>query len=187
MDLIYFKRYRMEINLAGRELTPRSPPGGYIVCPWSPSLLDAFSEAKFRSFRTEMDANVFPCLGELSGCRRLMNEIIRKPGFLPEATWLLTFTRPGRGRVEHCGTVQGVRDRTNGQGAIQNLGVAPEHRNLGLGTVLLQHALQGFRRAGLTRVYLEVTAQNDGAIRFYRRMGFVTVKTVYKAVEPVYS
>jgi hypothetical protein len=47
--------------------------------------------------------------------------------------------------------------------------------------------LGGFRQAGISRVYLEVTAQNEGAIRLYRRLGFVTVKTVYKAVEPVYS
>jgi GNAT superfamily N-acetyltransferase len=187
MDLIYFKRYRMEINLAGRDLTPEPPPAGYRIHPWDPSLLDAFAEAKYLSFRTEMDANVFPCLGEVSGCRRLMHEIVRKPGFLPEATWLLTYAWAARGRTEYCGTVQGVRDRNNGQGAIQNLGVAPSHRDHGLGTVLMLHALQGFRRAGLTRVYLEVTAQNDGAIRLYRRMGFVTVKTVYKAVEPVYS
>ena len=82
--------------------------------------------------------------------------------------------------------MQGIRDG-NGLGAIQNLGIAPEHRNGGLGTILLFHALQGFRQAGIRRVYLEVTAQNDGAIRLYRRLGFVTVKTVYKAVEHVYS
>ena len=41
--------------------------------------------------------------------------------------------------------------------------------------------------AGIGRVYLEVTAQNEGALRLYRRLGFVTVKTVYKAVEHVYS
>jgi GNAT superfamily N-acetyltransferase len=187
MDLTYFKRFRMEINLAGRDLTPRPTRPGYRILAWDPRLLDAFTEAKYQSFRGEIDANVFPCLADRDGCRRLMNEIIRKPGFLPEATWLLTFARSAWGRTECCGTVQGVRDRTNGMGSIQNLGVAPAHRDCGLGTILLLHALQGFRRAGLTRVYLEVTAENEGAIRLYRRVGFVTVKTVYKAVETVYS
>ena len=154
--------------------------------PWHPSLLDAFAAAKFASFRTEIDANVFPCLGELDGCRRLMAEIIRKPGFLPEATWLLACSAGNRGRLDYCGTIQGVRDRA-GLGAIQNVGIAPEHRGAGLGTSLLFHAMAGFRRAGLNRIYLEVTAQNEGAIRLYRRIGFVTAKVVYKAVEPVYS
>ncbi len=197
MDIMYFKRYRMEITLAGRDLAPRWAPEGYRFEPWTPALLDAFAEAKYLSFRSEIDANVFPCLGELDGCRRLMQEIVRKQGFLAGTTWLLTYSRgraPGGARStlglgrqpEFCGTVQGIRD-ANGLGAIQNLGIAPEHRNGGLGTILLFHALQGFRRAGIGRVYLEVTAQNNGAIRLYRRLGFVTVKTVYKAVEHVYS
>jgi ribosomal protein S18 acetylase RimI-like enzyme len=185
MDLMYFKRYRMEITLAGRDLAPLRAPEGYRFEPWNPALLDAFAEAKFVSFRGEIDANVFPCLGELDGCRRLMHEIACKPGFLPGTTWLLTFGRDSR-RPEFCGTVQGIRD-AGGLGAIQNLGIAPEHRNGGLGTILLFHALQGFRHVGIGRVYLEVTAHNEGALRLYRRLGFVTVKTVYKAVEHVYS
>jgi ribosomal protein S18 acetylase RimI-like enzyme len=186
MELTYFKRYRMEIDLAGRDFTPAAASADYCFVPWRPALLEAFAEAKHQSFRGEIDSNVFTCLGDMDGCRRLMTEIARKPGFLPEATWLLTCQRSGRGRPENCGTVQGIRDHA-GQGAIQNLGIAPEHRNCGLGTSLLFCALTGFRLAGLARVYLEVTAQNEGAIRLYHRLGFVTVKTVYKAVEPVYS
>jgi ribosomal protein S18 acetylase RimI-like enzyme len=185
MDLMYFKRYRMEIVLADRNFDPPQAPDGYRFEPWNPALLEAFAEAKYVSFRGEIDANVFPCLGELDGCRRLMREIARKPGFLPETTWLLTYRR-GSKLPEFCGTVQGIRD-VSGLGAIQNLGIAPEHRNGGLGTILLFYALYGFRRAGIGRVYLEVTAQNEGALRLYRRIGFVTVKTVYKAVEHVYS
>ena len=90
---MYFKRYRMEITLAGRDLVPRRAPEGYRFEPWNPALLEAFAEAKYQSFRSEIDANVFPCLGEMDGCVRLMREIVRKPGFLPETTWLLTFPR----------------------------------------------------------------------------------------------
>ena len=182
MDSTYFKRYRMEIDLAGRDLAAGPLPPGYRFVPWHESLLDAFAEAKYLSFRDELDANVFPCLGDPAGCRRLMSEISRKPGFLAEATWLLVYTPPDGGSVENCGTVQGIRDR-QGLGAIQNLGIAPAHRDAGLGTRLLFRALEGFRRAGLSRVHLEVTAENEGAIRLYRRLGFVTAKTVFKAAE----
>lgn len=186
MDLAYFKRFRMEIRLAGRDFRPSPLPSRYYVLPWEESLLDAFAQAKYRSFRNELDANVFPCLAEFKGCRRLMSEIVRKPGFLPDATWLVVYLPGGHRRPEYCGTVQGVRDKY-GLGAIQNLGTAPEHRNAGLGTCLLLHSLAGFRRAGISRVYLEVTSQNQGAIRLYRRVGFVTIRTVYKAVEAEYS
>ena len=96
MDLMYFKALS-DGNLIGRSrsVRPRAADG-YRFESWNPALLDAFAEAKYLSFRSEIDANVFPCLGELDGCRRLMREIVRKPGFLPETTWLLTYSRSPR-------------------------------------------------------------------------------------------
>jgi ribosomal protein S18 acetylase RimI-like enzyme len=182
MEIVYFKRYRMEIKLAGRDLIASPAPPRYSFIPWNASLLDAFSQAKYLSFRNEMDTELFPCLSDFEGCRRLMRKISHKPGFLSQATWLLAYTPPGSHRVDYCGTVQGVRDK-NWHGAIQNLGVAPTHRNAGLGAGLMLRALAGFRQSGIQRVYLEVTAQNHTAIRLYRRLGFVTVKTVYKTLE----
>ena len=149
------------------------------------SLLDAHAEAKYLSFRLEIDANVFPCLGDLSGCTRLMSEISQKPGFLPLATWLAARRSPA-GETEYVGTIQGIVDR-NGMGAVQNLGIVPEFRDRGLGRALMLRALQGFQLAGLRQVFLEVTAQNDGAIRLYRRLGFQKVRTIYKVVEVAYS
>lgn len=181
MGLTYFKRYRMEFDLAGRKPVAAVLPAGYRFVPWDPLLLEAHAETKYQSFRGEIDANVFACLGEYDGCLRLMGEISRKEGFLSGATWLIAQDEapPGSG---YCGTIQGICDRA-GFGAIQNLGIVPEHRGRGLGTALLLRALTGFRQAGLRRAFLEVTAQNDGAIRLYRRLGFVRVRTVYKAVE----
>jgi ribosomal protein S18 acetylase RimI-like enzyme len=202
MGLTYFKRFRMEINLA-RELPEPVPPPGYRLIAWDPELIPAHAETKYLSFRAEIDANVFPCLGDSDGCLRLMTEISRKEGFLPEATWLMaleddaeladeaytsdrygieTLRRPAT--TVYCGTIQGIRDRSN-FGAVQNLGVSPDHRSRGLGVCLLLKALQGFQRAGLREAFLEVTAQNEGAIRLYRRLGFHKARTVYKAVEMV--
>ena len=186
MSLTYFKRYRMELDLFGRDFTLPHPPRGYYVLPWHSSLLEAHATVKHLSFRDEIDANVFPCFNDLASCGRLMAEIARKKGFLPEATWLAVASNRDGSEHEYCGTVQGVRDRS-GMGALQNLGITPPHRGRRLGTELLYRALEGFRRAGLTRVYLEVTADNKGAIRLYQREGFRTVKTVFKAAEVVYS
>jgi len=186
MGLTYFKRYRMEIDLVKREPFVAPVPLGYRLLPWAPTLLEAHSEVKYISFRDEIDANVFPCFHELAGCRRLMHEIARKPGFLPEATWLAAYVDGDPERPEYCGTIQGIRDRF-GEGAIQNLGITPRHRNRSLGSCLMSYALTGFRKAGAARVHLEVTAENRGAIRLYHRLGFDTVKTVFKAAEVAYS
>lgn len=185
MGLTYFKRFRMEIDLTGRLLTAPALPQGYLVVPWDDSLVETHAETKYHSFRSEIDANVFPCLGDWSGCHRLMHEIRAKPGFLPGATWLVAH-QSFDDTLEYCGTIQGIRDYA-GLGAIQNLGVTPEHRGRQLGSCLLLRALEGFQKAGVRRAFLEVTAQNDGAIRLYHRVGFVKARTVYKAVEVAYS
>jgi RimJ/RimL family protein N-acetyltransferase len=186
MGLTYFKRFRMEIDLTGRTFPADGPPPGYRLIPWDDALLEAHAEAKFHSFRTEIDSNVFPCLGDWAGCHRLMHEICAKQGFLPGATWLAAYSPRFDEAPEYCGTIQGIRDYA-GLGAIQNLGVTPEHRGRRLGTCLLIKALEGFQQAGLRRAFLEVTAQNAGAIRLYQRMGFTKARTVYKAVEVAYS
>ncbi len=186
MSLTYFKRYRMEIDMTGRQLVAPPLPAGYRLIAWDDSLIDAHAEAKYHSFVSEIDANVFPCLGDADGCHRLMHEIRGKQGFLAGATWLMAFEAPRSSALDYCGTVQGIRDYA-GLGAIQNLGVTPEHRGHQLGTCLLLKALEGFQRAGLRRAFLEVTAQNNGAIRLYQRLGFVKARTVYKAVEVAYS
>jgi hypothetical protein len=165
----------MEVELA--EVPPVAPlPAGYSWLPWDDTLIDQFAEVKYRCFQDEIDATVFPSLGCLSGCYNLMSEIRRRPGFCTAATWIV-MAADGP-----CGTVQGIRERS-GLGAIQNLGVVTAHRGRGLGTTLLVQALHGFWRSGMGRAFLEVTAQNDSAIRIYRRLGFRCRKTVYKAVE----
>jgi ribosomal protein S18 acetylase RimI-like enzyme len=175
MNIAYFKRFRMEIDLNEAPPVP-ALPAGYGWVPWDESLVELHAEVKYYSFQEEIDANVFPSLGSRNGCYFLMREICRKAGFLPEATWLVTCPEG------YCGTVQGIRDRS-GLGAIQNLGVMPFHRGRGIGRALLVQALHGFRRSGLGRASLEVTARNEGAIRLYRRLGFRCRKTVYKAVD----
>ena len=185
MGLTYFKRFRMEIALDGDLFQCAALSPGYHFISWHNSLLDVHADTKWQSFRLEIDANVFPCLGDREGCRRLMAEISRRDGFLPAATWLIQHSYNGS-PAEYVGTIQGLIDRS-GVGAIQNIGVTPEHRGAGLGSWLVQQALQGFCDAGLTRAYLEVTAQNVGAIRLYERLGFRKVKTVYKTAEVAYA
>ena len=184
MPQTYFKRYRMQISLRRLPTSP-PPPTGYQLLPWSEQLLEKHALVKFHSFRDELDSQVFSCLGEEVGCRRLMDEITQKPGFVPGATWLVAYTSTD-GSLEYCGTVQGIRDQHD-MGSVQNLGVTPEHRGRGLGTCLLCHALAGFRLAALRSVFLEVTARNSSAVRLYRNLGFRHVKTVYKSVEVAMS
>lgn len=180
MDSTYFKRFRMDADL----MHPRRPAPlrpGYRFVPWNEALVDVHARAKFRAFRDEIDAIVFPCLASFEGCRRLMREIRNKAGFLPHATWLIAYGRSPQ-QLQWCGTIQGVA-AAGGSGLIQNIGVVPGHRGLGLGTSLIEQALEGFRRHGLRVASLEVTADNGRAIRLYQRLGFRRSRTVYKVVD----
>jgi ribosomal protein S18 acetylase RimI-like enzyme len=170
----YFKRYKMEVSLNG--LPPSELPPAYRWLAWHSAHLDVHADVLYQSFARELDSEVFPSLGDRTGCICLLHEISGKPGFVPAATWLLLDPHD-----LPCASVQGIKDRF-GFGAIQNLGVLPSHRGRGLGQAALLQALDGFWREGLGRAILEVTASNSSAIRLYRRLGFRSCKTLYKAV-----
>lgn len=182
MEMMYFRRFRMEIDLSAIPVSEPALPAGFRWTAWNESLLDRHALVKYESFRSEIDSRVFSCLGDTVGCQHLMHEITKQTTFLPEATWLITLeSHEAFGPID-CGTIQGLA-QTRALGAVQNVGVSPEYRGLGLGRSLVLKALQGFSRAGLRRVYLEVTAENTPAVELYRSMGFRLTRTMYKAVE----
>ncbi len=170
----------MECDLRKSLPAPQPVPAGYELVPFTGKLLREHAVAKYQSFQSELDVNVFPCLGKQDGCMRLMREIASRETFVPEATWLLRHC-DDQGRTHPVGTIQGLR--VEGWGAIQNLGIADGHRGKGLGTVLLMKAAAGFWNVGIKRIHLEVTTENTAAIRLYQRLGFHRVQVVYKAAE----
>ncbi len=173
----HFKRYRMERPLAGLPEPVLLPPG-YWPVSWHDLLQHIHADVKYQCFRDDLDGRLFPNLADRLGCRGLMASIRGRAGFCPEATWLMA------GPDGYCGTVQGVRE-AKGTGAIQNLGVVPEHRGRGLGPALLILALRGFARAGARRCALEVTAQNLPALEMYHRCGFRRTRAFYRPLPRV--
>ncbi len=179
MSLTYFKRYQMELELQQFVIPSIEIPSGYRFVAWDDQDLSKHAEVKYLSFRNEIDANVFSCFREQEGCERLLREISARSNFLPDATWLLVTDRTEGPEPEVVGTIQALVD-VHGRGAIQNIGIHPEHRDRGLGTSLLYKCLTFIQARGLQRVMLEVTSQNVGALRLYKRLGFRIMKTVYK-------
>jgi ribosomal protein S18 acetylase RimI-like enzyme len=172
--LTYFKRYRMEIDLT--DLPPRQPlPLGYRWRGWHLTTPEDHAIVKCLAFRDSIDAVVFSNLSCLDGCLQLMGTIRNNPGFCPDATWLV------EGPDGPCGTVQGVIE--GGVGSIQNVGVLPGLRGMGLGTMLVLKALEAFRDRNLYRGALDVTARNASALKLYRRLGFYVRRTLYREVE----
>ncbi len=186
MNLHYVKRYRMELDLRRWQRPRIEVPVDYRLVTWHPSLVLAHAEVKYLSFRGEIDSQIFPCLGEIEGCEELMSEIEARDGFLPEGTWLAEYIGMEGSTPEYCGTIQAIRTHKS-RASIQNIGVAPYHRDRGIGTALILASLLGLHHLGIRRVCLEVTAENEAAVRLYRELGFRTARTLYKAVELAHS
>ena len=178
----YVKRYRMELDVRRWQCPAYRLPIDYRLVAWDDTLLEDHADVKCQSFCEELDAQVFPCLGEYDGCFKLMREIRSREGFVPESTWLAEYIGAGPRKTEFCGTIQAVRTHKN-RANIQNIGVVPFHRGRSIGTGLIIAALMGFQYLGIPRVGLEVTAENEDAVRLYRKLGFRTTRTLYKAVE----
>lgn len=172
----YCKRLRMEVDLEWIDPAPPLPPA-FVWVPWDEATLPTHADVMWQSFRREVDGRIFPNLAEHDGCVELMREITGRPGFVPDATWLVSATEGC------CGTVQGLLVE-GGLGMIQNLGVLADYRGLGLGRALLLRCLHGFRAVGLRRAFLEVTARNTRAVRLYHQAGFVVRKSFFRGLAP---
>lgn len=179
----YFRRFRMEFTFAERTLETPILPDGYCFIAWDPRDVDRHAVTKFHSFHQELDAEVFPSLSTLDGCRRLMIEIASQKTFLPAATWLVCTSgrADSSGATADCGIIQGLANSREA-GSVQNIGVARNFRSLGIGRALLVKSLHGFRDHGLRRVYLEATAENTPAVELYRSVGFRLIRTTYRQV-----
>lgn len=177
----YFKRYRMKFDCRQTSIPDPVLPSGFSWVPWSMELLEAHALVKSECFRNEVDASIFPCLGNLAGCRKLMWDISGQPNFLPAATWLIQHPSDFPG-PRFCGTIQGMT-RAFRIGAIQNVGITTDCRGLGLGKSLVARALIGFAEFGVQRVYLDVTAANIPAVNLYERIGFRIESTSYQTVK----
>ena len=78
------------------------------------------------------------------------------------------------------GTVKGyilalIRQRVP---RLYSLAVAPDFRNRGIASMLLEQMLNALEARGFEHVTLEVRSDSDAAIALYRRVGFETVKTL---------
>jgi [ribosomal protein S18]-alanine N-acetyltransferase len=186
MVTTYFKRYRMESSLDQLDRERPSVAPAVRLLPWSAGLLRDHALAKFESFRHEIDATVFPCLARKDGCYQLMKELVHRNDFVPEATWLAVRQELNQGRWIPIGTIQGLRVSKE-LGSIQNVGIVPAFRGIGLGSVLLLEALRGFAAVGCQQATLEVTVQNTAAIRLYERLGFHRAEIVFKIAEVPYD
>ena len=108
---------------------------------------------------------------------------------LPDAEWMNRVRRwngiTGIGYLAMnegipCGIAGCLLHEDDATGAqLISMWVAPAHRKLGVGRLLVEEAGRWARSRGALRLQLMVTGRNESAIRFYQRLGFAfTGKTI---------
>ena len=111
IDLRYFKRFRMELDL-GAPLPPVPPlPDGYFWLPWDDSLLASHARAKYASFHAEIDSQVFPSLGSELDYRALIDGAGFRLDEFEDASRQVRRTWP----ANLLGSVQALRHRQQRQ------------------------------------------------------------------------
>ena len=73
------------------------------------------------------------------------------------------------------GYITTTLDRPAGKGRIPNLAIVPEARGQGLGRLLIQHAVDYFRREGMACAMIETMEGNEVGKHLYPACGFVEV------------
>jgi ribosomal protein S18 acetylase RimI-like enzyme len=147
-------------------------PLGFRYVAWNPEMLEVHADIKYRGFRNDLDAQIFPTFRNYEQCVHLMKSISESPFFLPAAT-LLIANGSEHDLFEYVACIQGMRF-SDEVGAIQNIAVLPDYRGHGIGRAILLGSLLGFRQHGIKRVTLEATAENIPAVKLYTHVGFKT-------------
>ena len=133
--------------------------------------------------RIEQDARVEPLSGDLLAIaqthaldastfpRASLPQVLAVPGTAP-FVWIA--------RAEKGGPVVGfcVTEQRGPRLDITHIGVAPEHRGVGLGRALLRAALASARARRATDVILHVSTGNRAAIALYESEGFEVVRRI---------
>ena len=105
---------------------------------------------------------------------------MRRPGSF---TLVAETSAPGKepGNGSRASQIPGfiVAEYRRKTGHVITIDVLQEARRSGIGSALLQAVEEQLRKAGATAVELETPANNEIAIRFYKRTGYVVEKTVH--------
>jgi GNAT superfamily N-acetyltransferase len=130
------------------------------------------------AYRHHVDSEINDQYRTLSGSLRFLNNIVRFPGcgtFDPESS----FVAVDRDAHALAGVILCSRVRYD-VGHVTQVCVLPEHRERGLGKLLMAATIHNLRNRKFSVLSLTVTEANTRAVELYRRLGFDT-KRVFDA------
>ncbi len=142
---------------------------------WQKRFNNDAAEMLYQSYQNHVDSLINDQYASALGATRLIENILHNQGcgdFLPHISRMAVHTETQK--LAGILTVTRVRPRT---AHIPQVGVGPAFQGLGVGTAMMEAAFQDLRDDGFEEITLTVTEANSGAVRLYKRLGFVTYKT----------
>ncbi|HEY0785870.1 MAG TPA: GNAT family N-acetyltransferase [Acidobacteriaceae bacterium] len=144
---------------------------GYVLRGWQEADFNAAGSLIARAYEGHLDSVINDQYRSVAGSLRFLHNIIRFPGcghFDPRSSRVVE--QRGTGAMVGMLLCSQVRQDV---GHVTQACVVPSARGMGLGTLMLQSAMQGLAGRGFSRLSLTVTEDNWKAVALYRRLGFV--------------
>lgn len=151
-----------------------------VVLPWSAWNLSEMASLMERAHRGGVDAVMNELYRTSSGCRILLNNIIRQRGCGRSLTEASSIVRERTTDLPAGFAI--VTEIGRRHGHLAQVAVAPAFQGRGVGHHLLSHTFARLGELGLDTLSLMVSGGNERALRLYRSMGF---ETTYRF--PVFS
>jgi len=153
---------------------PYGPHTEWEIRRWEDGFFEPMAELVVSAYRDHVDSRVNDQYCSRPGALKFLKNIVIFPGcgvFQPEASFVTLARRTGQ--LVGALLVSQVAPRV---AHITQVCVRRELQGAGIGTQLLVRALNHLRQRGYEGVSLSVTAENQPAVRLYRRFGFEVLK-----------
>lgn len=171
-----------------RPLAPGVPPGPDTASPpgageevelraWEDRYFEAMADLIAASYRGHVDGRINDQYSSRPGAMRFLKNIVIFPGcgaFQPDCSFVAVPPGSKSGSV----LVGAVLASQVGPrvGHITQICLRPEWQGHGLGRRLMEAAMARLARKGYTGLSLTVTAENQGAVELYRRLGLDVIR-----------
>ena len=175
------RRIFMERDLSDIERPPHETPqmrleqqmlerNGYRMRSWQESDFSHAGALIASAYEGHLDSIINDQYRSVAGSLRFLHNIIRFPGCgLFDASSSRVIEHKETGAIVGILLCSRVRQDV---GHVTQACVSQIARGIGLGTLMLQSAMQELRQRGFSRLSLTVTEGNRSAAQLYRRLGF---------------
>jgi ribosomal protein S18 acetylase RimI-like enzyme len=172
--LVSLERNFMRIDLRQARLPESRLRRAVTIDRWTDFHQEAAAQLIATAYQGHVDSRINDQYRTISGARRFLHNIVQYPGcgaFFRPASFLAVDSPQGA----MCG-VSLASLVSQDCGHITQICVSPEAKGSGVGYALLRQSLLALRDMGCRAATLTVTAENEGAVALYERVGFRTVR-----------